>query len=121
MQSFAIAGTRLPAAAPFILHCNKSVIYPARAEWRVGMNIGIDDAVSMYARACRAWYGSRAAKVARAEIQKLRKRGDWSGVVVWTKLAKELERGPRVRGTAEHQNSACRRMAPTETGPRSRL
>jgi hypothetical protein len=46
----------------------------------------------MYARACRAWYGSRAAKVARAEVQKLRKRGDLSGVEVWTKLAKELER-----------------------------
>ena len=56
------------------------------------MHIGIDDAVSMYARACRAWYGSRAAKVARAEIQKLRNRGDWSGVEVWTKLAKKLER-----------------------------
>ena len=56
------------------------------------MHIGIDDAVSMYARACRAWYGPRAAKVARAEIQKLRKRGDLSGVEVWTKLAKELER-----------------------------
>jgi len=55
------------------------------------MNIGIDDAVSMYARACRAWYGPRAAKVARAEIQKLRKRGDLSGVEVWTKLAQELE------------------------------
>ncbi len=55
------------------------------------MHIGIDDAVSMYARACRAWYGPRAAKVARAEIQKLRKRGDWSGVDVWTKLAKQLE------------------------------
>ena len=56
------------------------------------MNIGIDDAVSMYARACRAWYGARASKVARAEIQRLRKRGDWSGVEVWTKLARELER-----------------------------
>jgi|EndMetStandDraft_5_1072996.scaffolds.fasta_scaffold602133_2 hypothetical protein len=55
------------------------------------MHIGIDDAVSMYARACRAWYGPRAAKVARAEIQKLRKRGDWSGVEVWTKLAQQLE------------------------------
>jgi hypothetical protein len=56
------------------------------------MYIGIDDAVSMYARVCRAWYGPRAAKVARAEIQKLHKRGDWSGVEIWTKLAKELER-----------------------------
>jgi hypothetical protein len=56
------------------------------------MHIGIDDAVSMYARACRAWYGPRAARVARAEIQKLSKRGDRSGVEVWTKLAKELER-----------------------------
>jgi hypothetical protein len=56
------------------------------------MYIGIDDAVSMYARACRAWYGPRAAKVARAEVQKLRKRGDLSGVEVWTKLANELER-----------------------------
>ena len=56
------------------------------------MHIGIDDAVSMYARACRAWYGARAAKVAQAEIQKLRKRGDWSGVDVWIKLARELER-----------------------------
>ncbi len=55
------------------------------------MQIGIDDAVSMYARACRAWYGARAVKVAEAEIQKLRKRGDWSGVEVWTKLAKQLE------------------------------
>ena len=56
------------------------------------MHIGIDEAVSMYARACRAWYGRRAAKVARAEIQKLRRRGDSSGVEVWTKLAKELKR-----------------------------
>jgi hypothetical protein len=62
------------------------------------MQIGIDDAVSIYARACRAWYGARAAKVARAEIQKLRRRGDWSGVEVWTKLATELERRP---GTAD--------------------
>ena len=61
------------------------------------MHIDIDDAESMYARVCRAWYGPRAAKVARAEIQKLRKRGDWSGVEVWTKLAKELEgSNPRV-------------------------
>jgi hypothetical protein len=83
------------------------------------MHIGIDDAVSMYARACRAWYGPRAAKVARAEVQKLRNRGDLSGVEVWTKLAKELER-PAQR-IADRSNSACRRMAVTETGPRSRL
>ena len=51
------------------------------------MHVGIDDAVSMYARACRAWYGTRAAKVARAEIQKLRKRGDWSGKSVESKAA----------------------------------
>jgi len=56
------------------------------------MQVSTDDAVVMYARACRAWYGKRAARVAKARAQELRKRGDASGVAAWTKVAEEVSR-----------------------------
>jgi|HubBroStandDraft_4_1064222.scaffolds.fasta_scaffold956401_2 hypothetical protein len=51
-----------------------------------------DEACAMYARACCAWYGHRAAHVATEKAQQLRKRGDLSGVDAWTKVAAEIIR-----------------------------
>jgi hypothetical protein len=51
-------------------------------------------AATMYARACRAWYGRRAPHVIKDAIKQLRAAHDVSGVRVWTLVAEEL---PRVR------------------------
>ena len=48
------------------------------------------DAIKMYAKACRAWYGSGARKVALRRVQELRVKGDLEGVRVWEQLATEL-------------------------------
>jgi hypothetical protein len=50
------------------------------------VQVNIDEAVAIYARACRAWYGGRAEQVARRELQKQRRKGDISGIATWEKL-----------------------------------
>ena len=55
------------------------------------MNVSVDEAVTMYARFCHAWYGGRAERVARSRIQHLRRKGDTKGVEVWEKLVRELK------------------------------
>jgi hypothetical protein len=55
------------------------------------MRVGQDEIV-MYARACRAWYGRRAARVAMRQAEHLKRRGDISGVDAWTKVATEVTR-----------------------------
>jgi hypothetical protein len=68
------------------------------------VRIDLHDAIKMYAKACHAWYGSRACNVALRRAEQLRERGDWEGVKVWEQLASELSRkqtrgshrGPRV-------------------------
>jgi hypothetical protein len=45
----------------------------------------------MYARACVAWYGSRALPIVWQQVQVMQKRGDKSGVEAWTKVAVALE------------------------------
>jgi hypothetical protein len=54
------------------------------------MNVSADEAVTIYARFCHAWYGGRAEQVARGRIQHLRRKGDTKGVEVWEKLVREL-------------------------------
>ena len=55
------------------------------------MNVSADEAVTIYARFCHAWYGGRAEQVARGRIQHLRRKGDTKGVEVWEKLVRELK------------------------------
>jgi hypothetical protein len=52
--------------------------------------IDLNDAIKMYAKACRAWYGGRARNVVLGRAHELRARGDWEGVKVWEQLAAEL-------------------------------
>jgi hypothetical protein len=56
------------------------------------MHVTADDAARMYARACRAWYGGRALRVAKRTIRQLGQRGDKRGVEAWTKVADQLAR-----------------------------
>jgi hypothetical protein len=73
------------------------------------MNVSVDEAVTIYARFCHAWYGGRAERVARSRIQHLRRKGDTKGVEVWEKLVRELRssrpQGPR-GGTRPHKLTA---------------
>jgi len=54
------------------------------------VQIDLEDAIKMYAKACKAWYGDGARKVALRRVQELRVKGDMEGVIVWERLAAEL-------------------------------
>jgi hypothetical protein len=54
------------------------------------MEISPSEAAVIYARACRAWYGRRAAKVIAGQIRRLKHRGDSGGVAAWSKVADQL-------------------------------
>jgi hypothetical protein len=56
------------------------------------MDIAERDAASMYARACRAWYGRRAERVVKDTIKQLRTADDQAGVRMWTLVAEQLPR-----------------------------
>jgi hypothetical protein len=58
------------------------------------MRVTDRQAASMYARACRAWYGRPAPRVVNDTIKQLRAANDESGVRMWTLVAEQL---PRVR------------------------
>jgi hypothetical protein len=60
------------------------------------MNITLDDAALIYARACRAWYGRSALRVVTTKINELKRRGDASGVVAWSKVAAVLSQ-PKIK------------------------
>jgi hypothetical protein len=60
----------------------------------VRMDVTEREAASMYARACRAWYGRRAQKVVKDTIKQLRAANDESGVRMWTLVGEQL---PNVR------------------------
>jgi len=51
------------------------------------MYITLDDAIIMYARACRTWYGKRAAMVILRSAAQCRQRGDLEGETVWRRVA----------------------------------
>ncbi len=58
------------------------------------MNVSVDEAVTIYARFCHAWYGGRAERIAHSRVQHLRRKGDTKGVEVWEKLVRELKSSP---------------------------
>jgi hypothetical protein len=49
-----------------------------------------NETASMYARACRAWYGPRAALIVKRRIEELQRAGDLDGVRIWTQIADQL-------------------------------
>ena len=55
------------------------------------MRIEPDQAIRIYAKACRSWYGGRARNVALKKARELRARGDDEGFAVWQQLAVELK------------------------------
>jgi hypothetical protein len=54
------------------------------------MYVSSEDAAVMYARACRAWYGPRAALIVKRRIEELQRAGDLDGVRIWTQIADQL-------------------------------
>ena len=44
------------------------------------MRVTIDEAAAIYTRACVAWYGTKALRIVRQQVQVMQKRGDKSGV-----------------------------------------
>ena len=79
------------------------------------MNVSVDEAVTMYARFCHAWYGGRAERVARSRIQHLRRKGDTKGVEVWEKLVRELKSSDQQRprgGARPHKLTPISATAP---------
>jgi hypothetical protein len=57
------------------------------------MDVTERQAASMYARACRAWYGRRAQRVVKDTIKQLRAANDESGVRMWTLVGEQLPSG----------------------------
>ena len=54
------------------------------------VEIDLNDAIKMYAKACHAWYGGAARGIALQRAQELRVNGDSEGTDVWQRLAAEL-------------------------------
>lgn len=54
------------------------------------MPIDKDQAATMYARACCAWYGKRARRVVTTKIAERARVGDSDGVKVWSEIAAKL-------------------------------
>jgi hypothetical protein len=54
------------------------------------MNVTLDEAVGIYARASRAWFGPRAVKRTQDRIDMLRKAGDLDGVRVWERVKRAI-------------------------------
>jgi hypothetical protein len=59
------------------------------------VQIDLNDAIKMYARACEAWYGDAAPRIALRRAHELRGKGDVEGVKVWERLAAELSHPER--------------------------
>jgi hypothetical protein len=56
------------------------------------MHVTERQAASMYARACRAWYGPRASRVVKDKIKQLRALNDEAGIRMWTLVGEQLPR-----------------------------
>ena len=67
------------------------------------------DAASMYARACRAWYGRRAPRVVKDTIRQLRAKNDAAGVRMWSLVAEEL---PAVKAQSDMAPSPASTLCP---------
>jgi hypothetical protein len=48
------------------------------------------DSATVYARACRKWYGPRAESVVKSQIKRLELKGDLKGVEMWQLVAEAL-------------------------------
>lgn len=61
------------------------------------MYLSEQDAVTIYARACRSWYGSKASRVVRTKITQLQRAGDIGGVTARRQVDAELRKLPKTR------------------------
>ena len=68
------------------------------------MNVSYDEAMIIYARACRAWYGRRALRVVTQKLDELRVQGDADGVAAWTRVAALLS---QVKGSKAGRSEAA--------------
>ena len=55
------------------------------------MFITEEQAATIYAKACRRWYGARAGSVVHSQVRKLMAQGDQKGVKAWQQVAHALE------------------------------
>lgn len=56
------------------------------------MYLSLDDAIYVYARACRAWYGRKAGSNALWAAAECRRRQDFEGERVWKRVSEEVEK-----------------------------
>jgi len=59
------------------------------------MWITSDEAVVMFARYCRARFGTAASQQVRAKAKELERRGDIEGHDIWNRVAEEIENRTR--------------------------
>jgi hypothetical protein len=69
-----------------------AVIKLSSLVWSRKVHLSLDDAVYVYARACRAWYGRKAASNALRVAADCRRRRDFEGERVWKRISEEVER-----------------------------
>jgi hypothetical protein len=58
------------------------------------MWITTDQAIDIYARYCKARFGARATKLARARMAELRQSGDLEGERIWEEVSRRVEAQP---------------------------
>lgn len=83
---------------PIALFCRRglarftktSYVTAVTESWQ--MHVELDEAIKIYAQACRAWYGKNAHKKVLAKASWLRVRGDAAGARVWQRVADEVAR-----------------------------
>jgi hypothetical protein len=54
------------------------------------VNVTLDEAIRIYARATRAWFGPRAVAKTQERIEILRKAGDLEGALVWERVKRTI-------------------------------
>jgi len=59
------------------------------------MWITTDQAIDIYARYCKARFGMRATKLARARVAELRQSGDVEGEKIWNEVTRRVEEQSR--------------------------
>jgi len=67
------------------------------------MHVTSDQAVVMFARYCRARFGTAASRTVRAKAKTLRKRGDFEGHDVWNRVADEIDQRNHEAGAQANQ------------------
>jgi hypothetical protein len=63
------------------------------------MWIELPEAVKIYARFCKARYGSGAGKAVREKANELKRRGDIHGHRIWTEVAEQIEHPTGTEGS----------------------